>query len=78
MVVKIDFKNKLSREVEKYVQENGGMYMDAVLEVCSKFEIEPEVGGKHLSKPIIEKLEIEARKQNMLPRKKSKELPFGD
>ena len=76
MVVKVDFKNKVSKEVEAYVQKHGGPYLDAVLLVCEKLEIEPEVGAKHLTKPIIEKLEIEGRAVNLIRGKKSNKLPF--
>tara|TARA_R100001015_G_C4566593_1_gene125412 strand:+ start:493 stop:768 length:276 start_codon:yes stop_codon:yes gene_type:complete len=77
MVVRLDFKSKFSREVETYVQENGGTYIEAVLEIGEKFEIEPDVAGKNLTKPIIEKIQIEGGDMNLLPRKKSKELPFN-
>ena len=78
MVVRLDFKSKFSKEVELYVQKNGGSYIDAVLELCNKFEIEPDIAGKHLSKPLIEKIQIEGGEMNLLPRKKTKELPFDD
>ena len=76
MIVKLDFKNRFSKEVEMHVQKNGGDYMDAILELCEKHEIEPEVSGKYLSKPIIEKLQIEASDRNLIKQKKSGKLPF--
>lgn len=75
MIVKLDFKNKFSKEVEMYVMKNGGEYMDAILELCEKHELEPEVAGKYLSKPIVEKIQIEASERNLIRNKKG-ELPF--
>lgn len=57
--------------VEKKVKKNGGDYMDAVLDVCEELQVEPEAIRKLVSKPIVEKLEVEAMNQNMLPKKNS-------
>jgi hypothetical protein len=35
-------------------------YIDAVLELCEKEDIDPTAAGKLLSKPIIEKIQAEA------------------
>jgi len=67
--------NNINMEVENYVFENGGEYIDAVLYICEKYNIEPKIAAKHLSKPIIEKLEVEGRQMHLLPRKSAK-LPI--
>ena len=66
----------VSLEIESYVSENGGSYLDATMVMCEHHRIEPEAIAKYVSKPIREKLEIEARDLNILPKKKSK-LPFS-
>ena len=51
----------ISVQVESYVLQNGGEYIDAVLYICEENDIDPEVIGKFLTKPIKEKLETEGR-----------------
>ena len=43
-------------------------YMEAIKLLCEEMEIEPELVAKYLSKPIIEKIKVEAQKVNLLPR----------
>ena len=64
----------ISLQVELYIQQNGGEYIDAVLYICEKSNIEPKVAARYLSKPIIEKIGTEGRDMNLLP-KNSAELP---
>ena len=64
----------ISFEVDQYIRKNGGEYIDAVLYVCESHNIEPKVAARYLSQPIIEKISIEARDMNMLPKKS--ELPI--
>ena len=54
-------------KVESLAVHNGGSYIDAVIEACDHFKIEPKVGAKFLSKPIIEKIESEGQEFNLLP-----------
>ena len=68
-------KEDISQQVESYVLQNGGEYIDAVLYVCESQNIEPKVAAKYLSKPIIEKVGIEGRDMNLLP-KNSSQLPI--
>ena len=65
----------ISESVEKYVSDNGGSYIDAVLYICEKEYIDPIIAAKYLSKPIKEKIEMEGVQLNILPSKKGK-LPF--
>ena len=64
----------LSAEIENYVRDEGGMYMDAIIVMCDRFNIEASVAAKHLSRPIVEKLRGEGEELNMLP--KTSRLPF--
>ena len=65
---KYDDKKTFSDLVQKIVRTDGIGYMEAVLEACQELEIEPEVAAKLLEKPIVEKVEGEARECNLLPR----------
>ena len=69
-----DFKNKFCNAVVKYVSDNEESYIDAVLAVSEKFGFGPEMGGKLLTKPLIEKIRIEGEEINMIP--KMSQLPF--
>ena len=66
---------EITEKIEKYVLKGTMNYIDAVLTVCEDKNIDPEVIGKFLSKPIKEKLETEGRDLNLIKNKKPK-LPF--
>jgi len=67
----------VSLQIESYVSKNGGNYIDAAIAICEGYKLEPEMIAKYVSKPIKEKLELEAREMNMFPNKRSKpKLPF--
>jgi len=59
---------KFVSEVENYVKQNGGGYIEAILEICEKCNIEPQVAAKFLTKPIIEKIQAEGEDFNLLPK----------
>ena len=56
-----------SEEVESHAAENGS-YIDSVLAICEKHNIEPKVAAKLITKPIKEKIEAEGRDYNLLPK----------
>ena len=66
--------NDFCRQIEKYVEEWGVLYMDAVIAVCESKDIPVESVAKILSKPIIEKIQQEGQELNFLP--KSNKLPI--
>ena len=70
-----NFQNTFIRDVEDYVLKNNGTYIDAILEMCEKCEIEPQIAARFLTKPIIEKVAVEGIDINILKKKKSK-LPI--
>jgi len=41
--------------------------IDAVLEMCTQYTIEPQLAAKFISQPIIEKIHAEGQKINLLP-----------
>ena len=71
MILTDEEKKGFSRKVENIVQKRGGTYLEAVIELCEKHEIEPGIVAKSLSKPIVEKLKIEGQDLNILPKQES-------
>tara|TARA_R110000824_G_scaffold165692_2_gene342257 strand:+ start:303 stop:530 length:228 start_codon:yes stop_codon:yes gene_type:complete len=63
------------RRIEEFVLSGDYGYIDAIILACAEYDIEPTIAAKYLSKPIIEKIEQEGIKFNMLPQKTSK-LPI--
>ena len=70
-----DLPKQFNSRIMTIVNKNGGHYMEAVIETCEFFKIEPQVAGKMLDKPIIEKLQLEGESMNLLPR--TQKLPFS-
>ena len=73
-MTKDEVKTKFCNDIIKMANNNGGEYIDAVIEISEKYGFGPEVGAKLLNKPIIEKIKIEGQEINLLP--KMSQLPF--
>ena len=73
-MIKDEVKTKFCNDIIKMANNNGGEYIDAVIEISEKYGFGPEVGAKLLNKPIIEKIKIEGQEINLLP--KMSQLPF--
>jgi hypothetical protein len=69
-------KQKFSMLIEETVLKDKISYMDAIIEVCERNNIELEEVKKFVSPAIKDKLEAEARQLNYLPKLNS--LPFDD
>lgn len=70
-------KEKFSNKVIQRVQTTGLSFMDCVLELSEEMNLDPSAAGKLLTKPIIEKIEQEAKNVNFLKsKKKIKKLPI--
>lgn len=63
-----DLEKTFSKKVEDRVLKTGDGYMDTINLLCEEMDIEPELAAKYLSKPIIEKIRMEAENVNLLPR----------
>ena len=61
-------KSKFTKLIEKTVIETKMSYMDTILHLCEKNEIEPEDIKKFISPIIKDKLEAEAMQLNFLPK----------
>jgi len=68
-------KQKFTRMIEDTVRTARLSYIDAIVHICEKNQLEVEDVKKYIADPIKEKLEAEARRLNFLPR--GNELPFG-
>lgn len=60
---------RFPKEVENHAKKYEVSYIDAVLAVCERYGIEPQVAAKFLTKPIIEKIKAEGQELNLLPKK---------
>jgi len=67
-------KNRFTKLVEDTVRSFRMSYMDAVVHICEKNNLEIEDCKKYISNVIKNKIEAEAMRLNFLPR--GNELPF--
>ena len=63
-----DLEKTFAKRVEDRVLDTRCGYMEAVNLLCEEMEVEPELVAKYLTKPIVEKIKVEAQKVNLLPR----------
>ena len=68
-------KEKFSNKVIERTLSTNLSFMDCVLELATEMEIDPSAAGKLLTKPLIEKIEDEARNLHFLKKSKNKKLP---
>ena len=59
---------KFSIAIEKTVRQSGISYMDALVDYCNKNQIEPEQINPLITKSLKEKVEVDARNLNFLPK----------
>lgn len=64
-------KSEFARLIEKTVRSHQSSYMDAIIHLCDKYEVELEEVKKFISPIIKTKVEAEAMKLNFLPRQNS-------
>jgi hypothetical protein len=74
----IDDKAKeiFSNKVIQRVKSTNLSFMDCVLEITEEMGLDPSASGKLLTKPVIEKIEEEAKNLHLLKNKKTKKLPI--
>lgn len=60
--------NEFSLYIEQMVRENRLSYMDAVLEYCKENFLEPDDISKLINKSLKDKIEMEFRELNYLPK----------
>ena len=59
---------KFSIAIEKKVKEFDMTYLDALLDYCEKSDLEPEMIKPLITKSLKEKVEVDARNLNFLPK----------
>ena len=59
---------KFSMRIEKLAKESDTSYLDALLDYCEKNSVEPEQIKPLITKSLKEKLEVNARELNFLPK----------
>ena len=69
-------KSKFTKLVEDAVNELKLSYMDAILYLCEKNDLEPEDMKKFVSPIIKDKLEAEAMQLNFLPKQNTLDSAF--
>jgi len=69
-------KSKFGKMIEEAVVQKKLSYMDAILDICEKNNIEPEDVRKFVSPIIKDKLEAEAMSLNLLPKTNSLDDSF--
>ena len=69
-------KEEFSKTVENYVKNKKYTYIDAVIKTLEDFSMDFNLASKHLTKPILEKLEQEGIEINIIRNKKTR-LPFA-
>jgi hypothetical protein len=75
MYIDENAKEKFSNKVLERVKTTNLSFMDCVLELSNEMELEPSAAGKLLTKPLIEKIEQEAKNLHLLKKSKNRKLP---
>lgn len=60
--------NEFSLHIEKQAREKRMSHMEAVLEYCKENFLEPEDIAKYINKSLKDKIEMDFREANMLPK----------
>jgi hypothetical protein len=60
--------NEFSLYIEKIVAEKRTSYMDAVLEYCRENYLEPDDVARYITKSLKDKIEMDFRELNYLPK----------
>ena len=69
-------RERFSNQVIQRAKKSKLPFMDCVLELAGDMNIEPGAAGKLLTKPLIEKIQIEAQNLHLLKKSKTKSLPI--
>jgi hypothetical protein len=69
-------KEKFSNKVLDRVKSTKLSFMDCIIELSEEMGLDTSTSGRLLTKPIIEKIQIEARDRHLLKNGKNKKLPI--
>ena len=76
MYIDDNAKEQFSNKVIERVKTTKLSFMDCVLEITEEMGLDPSASGKLLTKPIIEKIQQEAKELHLLKKGKNKKLPL--
>jgi hypothetical protein len=69
-------KEKFSNKIIDRVKLTRLSFMECVLELSEEMGLDPTAAGKLLTKPLIEKIQMEAQTLNLIKKSKNKRLPI--
>ena len=69
--------NEFSLHIEKQAREKRMSHMEAVLEYCKENFLEPEDIAKYINKSLKDKIEMDFREANMLPKQAQLDVWYG-
>jgi hypothetical protein len=75
MYIDDNAKEKFSNKVIERAKSTKLSFMDCVLELSDEMGLDPSAAGKLLTKPIIEKIQVEAQNLHFMKKTKSRKLP---
>ena len=71
MLLSENEKRTFSNKVENYVKEKGSEMCIRDRALSEEYQIEPPIVAKSLSKPLVEKIQMEGQDLNLLPKPKN-------
>jgi phosphomevalonate kinase len=75
MYIDDNAKEKFSNKVIERAKSTKLSFMDCVLELSDEMGLDSSAAGKLLTKPIIEKIQVEAQNLHFMKKTKSRKLP---
>jgi hypothetical protein len=67
-IVPIITRQELAIRTERLVRSDGLTYVEAIIQICSDLDLDPEDIAKMVTGPLKDKVEAEAMRSNILPR----------
>ena len=64
----------IKKEIQDIIENKKTNYIDAIIGICEKYQVDPEYIAKYIPKPLIQELQAEGEALNILP--KTAKLPI--
>lgn len=74
LVTPVITKQEFALKVERLVRSDGLSYIEAIIQICSDIDVDPEDIAKMVVGPLKDKLEVESMERNVLPRSNTSSL----
>jgi uncharacterized protein YdhG (YjbR/CyaY superfamily) len=78
LITPVITKQELTIRAERLVRSDGLSYIEAIIQICNDLDVDPEDIAKMVTGPLRDKLEVEAQKNNILPRSNTTSLYADD